>query len=300
MGIVAHFAPASAAHRQVFLLGGQSNMVGFGTSSAPVAQPYVAPLPEVRYYYGPPGADQPANLWVDLSPATGGGFGPELSFGNTLHQTDPGSNYALIKHARGGSNVSVDWNPTVENNVYADFRTVVDGALQALTDAGDTYEIVGMLWTQGIRDGKDFRNSTQYQTDLERLIADIRLRYQSDLPVFISRLSINMTSANPIGNPPGGRGNEDVDLGLPAIRLGQENVALNDPLAYLIDTDSFSSDTIHFNSSGLIDLGMAFAESYFTNVAVPEPSSASIVAALVLSFAGGLSLRRRATRQRVS
>ncbi len=275
-------SPTFAAHRQVFLLGGQSNMLGFGDAGHPFARPFTDPLPEVDLYFGNAGSlSLTPNQWIALAPGAGTQFGPELSFGHSLQEVDPGGNYALIKHSRGGSNVQFDWNPTVSDNVYSVFRTTVDTALQELTDRGDTYEIVGMLWTQGIRDGKDGRVASQYQTDLERLIADVRSNYRSDLPVFISRLSINMTSA---GAPPPVGGRNPRLGGLGEIRLGQENVALNDPLAFLIDTDTFGTDPTHFNASGLIDLGKAFADSYFTNVAVPEPSTLLLMIAPVISL----------------
>ncbi len=152
---------ASAEHRQVFLLGGQSNMEAGGNPY--LFPPLAVPLPEVRLYYTSSliTASVPQDTWVDLQSRTGNnGFGPELPFGHALNNTDPGGNYALIKRARGGSDVYEDWNPEVDNNVYADFRNTVDAALQALSDAGDTYEIVGMLWTQGIRDGREGRNAT--------------------------------------------------------------------------------------------------------------------------------------------
>ena len=273
---------ASAAHLQVFLLGGQSNMVGFANAGLPPAQPFADPLPEVKLYFGNVSTGLTPNTWIPLAPGAGTEFGPELAFGHTLHQLDPGNNYALIKYARNGSNVSLDWNPTVANNVYADFRTTVDAALQKLTDSGDTFEIAGMLWTQGIRDGKDGSGSSAYQTNLERLISDVRLNYRSDLPVFISRLSINMTSA---GVPSAGGGRRDDLGGLARIRLGQENVVANDPLAFLIDTDEFGTDPTHFNTSGQVDLGKAFAESYFTNIVVPEPST-GVLAFTALAILG--------------
>ncbi len=271
LALSVHVSSTVAVHRQVFLLGGQSNMLGFGDAGLPPARPFADPLPEVSLYFSNAASlSLTPNQWIALAPGAGTQFGPELSFGHTLHQNDPGGNYALIKHSRGGSNVHADWNPNVSDNVYSVFRSTVDTALQELADRGDTYEIVGMLWTQGIRDGKDGRVASEYQTDLERLIADVRLNYRSDLPVFISRLSINMTSA---GEPPPSGGRNQQLGGLGEIRLGQENVALNDPLAYLIDTDPFGTDPTHFNASGLVDLGKAFADSYFTNVAVPEPST---------------------------
>lgn len=74
-----------------------------------------------------------------------------------------------------------------------------------------------------------------------------------------------------------------------------ESVVDNDPLAFLIDTDDFGvDDPSHFNTSGYIDLGKALAESYFTNVAVPEQSASGT--AIVLLLACG-ALRYRCTHR---
>ncbi len=151
-----------------------------------------------------------------------------------------------------------------------------------------------MLWTQGINDGKDARSATEYQEDLEDLISDVRLNYGAEIPVFISRLSINMLAASdgaPVGCRIGRNTPECPDdpalpgYGLNGIRTGQEGVAEDDPLAFLIDTDTFGSDRIHFNTDGLISVGDAFAESYFQNVVVPEPSTVTIGLVLLVSAA---------------
>ncbi len=281
-------ASVCAEHRQVFLLGGQSNMVGTGTHIP--EPPLSVPLPDVRLYFGSPEGSYvlPQNTWLDLQAGAGNIFGPELPFGHSLNATDPDGHYALIKYSRGGSDVYEDWNPDISDNLYTQFRSTVDAALQALTDAGDTYQIVGMLWTQGIRDGREGRNATQYQADLENLIADVRSNYGADLPVFISRLSINMTTASVAADGytvPSCRVGRDTPTcpadpalpgyGLNGIRTGQEAVVANDPLTFLIDTDAFevANDSAHFTTEGQLALGEAFAASYFRNVAVPEPSS---------------------------
>ncbi len=303
--LLACIGPASAEHREVILLGGQSNMVGGGDiNRIPASDPLRSPLEDVLFYYRPQGggAVLPANSWVDLQVGGSGGslFGPELSFGHALNRLDPGGNYALIKYAQNGTDVHTNWNPEVSDNVYSVFRETVASALQALIDAGDTYEIVGMLWTQGIRDGKDARSASQYQEDLEDLISDVRLNYGSDIPVFISRLSVDMVAAN-VGAPGECRVDRNTPVcpddptlpnyGLTGIRMGQEGVAADDPLAYLIDTDAFEVVGSHFTTNGSIALGEAFATSYYQNVVVPEPSAAMLCVS-ILGF-GALWRHRR-------
>ncbi len=288
---------ADAVHRQVFLLGGQSNMVGLGSLPGHPSTTHIPnPLPEVRLYYNEPDTTPkpyPKNVWNDLAPGAGSEFGPEWSFGAALHATDPTGNYALIKYSRGGSDVYQDWNPDLSDNMYEGFQETVGAALQALTDAGDTYEIVGMLWTQGIRDGREGRTATQYQADLEYMIADVRSHYGADMPFFLSRLHFEMYAASSAvdgaiipscrigrGTPVCPADPASPGYGLNGIRTGQEAVAANDPLVFMIDTDAMESDNSHFTSSGLVDVGEAFAASYFANVVVPEPGTLGLACLL--------------------
>ena len=259
-------APAHADHIKVFLLGGQSNMDGRAPASGLPTSPVnlQQPQDDVLFYEG--------GSLRTLRPDSGQDFGPEVTFGRTIADTFPAESFGLIKYGVGGTDLNNDWDPAT-GTTYTSFRNTVSNGLTALTNAGHTYEIVGMLWTQGERDAKTGRTTAQYEADLNEFIADIRTRYGTDLPFFISRLSSGQTnmSASQLG----------------AIRPAQENVAANDPHAYLIDTDGFGikSDNLHFDADGQIALGEAFAQSYVSSV--PEPTS------IALMGLGGLALMRR-------
>jgi hypothetical protein len=82
---------------------------------------------------------------------------------------------------------------------------VADG-LAALTTAGHTYEIIGMLWTQGERDARIGRTTAEYEADLIEFIADIRTRYGANLPFFLNRLSTGQTDIPDITEGPGRAG----------------------------------------------------------------------------------------------
>jgi hypothetical protein len=233
-------ATAHAGHIQVFLLGGQSNMVGQGM---PIDLPTLlqGPHADILFY------SNLTNSLVSLQP--GNKFGPEITFGRDMADADPAQSFGLVKHAKGGTSLVTDWKPDIDDNVYADFRTTVANGLAAMLNAGHTTEIVGMLWTQGERDARLGQTTSQYETNLNAFIADIRSNYGPALPFYISQLSILQT-------------NISADQ-LAAIRQAQANVADDDPNAYLIDTDSFGmkTDNLHFNSDGQISLGSAFAGS---------------------------------------
>ena len=131
---------AHAAHYQIFLLGGQSNMFGNGSKTSQLPVGLQAPQDDVLLYYG--------TNFTTLRPGSGSSFGPELSFGRTITDALPHENFYFIKHAQGGTSLWEQWNLS-NGSTYNAFKTIVDFGLDALTRRGHTYEIVGILWTQG-------------------------------------------------------------------------------------------------------------------------------------------------------
>lgn len=257
-----------ADHVKVFLLGGQSNMDGRGDSDE-LPQGLRSPQNDVLFYYR-----SNASL-TTLRPGSGSDFGPEVQFGRTIADEFSTDNFALIKHAVGGTNLHTDWDPA-NGETYSAFQDTVKDGLEALTDAGHTYEIVGMLWTQGERDGKDGRTTAQYEADLNDFIGDIRTNYGEDLPFFLSRLSSGQTDIR-------------ADR-LAQIRAAQNNVAAGDSKTYLIDTDGFKlkDDNLHFDAAGQLELGEAFGDAYIDAAHTPEPTSM-----LVFGVAGAMLMTRR-------
>jgi len=229
-----------AATVSVFLLGGQSNMDGRG-DEAGLPVELQNPQADVLFYHG--------SALTTLRPGSGTDFGPEVSFGRSVADTFPSEMFCLIKHAQGGTDLHSDWDPT-SGSVYTAFRNTVTAGLAALTSSGHTYEVVGMLWTQGERDAKDDRTTAQYQADLNEFIADVRSRYGPELPFFLSRLSSGQTSIS--------------SSRLGEIRAAQENVAAADARAWLINTDDIGveADNLHFNAAGQIALGERFSAAY--------------------------------------
>ncbi|MEM9346888.1 MAG: sialate O-acetylesterase [Planctomycetota bacterium] len=257
--------PVSAGHKKVFLLGGQSNMDGRGATSGLPPALQGSQTDVLLYEDGSLGSLQP----------NGAQFGPEITFGRALADANPSDSFVLIKYAVGGTDLHGDWDPSggLEYNAFA--STVTNG-LAALADAGHSYEIAGMLWTQGENDARD-GEAGAYEANLANFIASIRGSYGADLPFFLSRLSSGQTDL-PIDQ-------------LALVRTAQDNVAAADASAFLIDTESFSlkNDELHFDSDGQIALGEAFAEAYLNSI--PEPSS------LALLGIGGVFLAGRRKNQ---
>jgi len=239
---------AHAEHYKVFILGGQSNMYGADSKTSALPSALQQRQEDVLLYSG--------SEFSRLKPGSGRSFGPEVTFGRTIADALPHEHFYLIKHADGGTSLWNEWNLT-DGRSYNRLRHVVDLGLDALTKAGHTYEIAGILWTQGERDAWNLRTTAQYEADLQAFIADLRSRYGKDVPFFFSRLS-PLQTARPIE----------------AVRRAQEYVADADPKAHLIDTDAMEMqrDNLHFTGQGYIDLGLAYAQAYLNTLSNPRPS----------------------------
>ncbi len=228
---------------KVFLLGGQSNMMGSNTEISDLPPELQVPQTDILFFYG-------TGSLMYLQPGSGSAsaYGPEITFGRTVADTFSNESFALIKHAESATNLKYDWDPATGSS-YSAFRNVVADGLSALTDAGYIVEIVGMLWTQGERDVREGYEAS-YEANLQQFIADIRSRYGENLPFFISQLSSQQT------NLPASE--------LALIRQAQANVASADANSHLIVTDTFEmgADNLHFSSAGQIALGQGFADAY--------------------------------------
>ncbi len=165
---------AHADHVKVILLGGQSNMYGNSCLTSELPAVLQAPQADVLYY--------PGSL-TTLSPSYGGEFGPEVTFGRSIADEFPSETFCLIKYATNGSSLLVSWNPDTGGS-YTGFRNRVQSGLAALTAAGHTYEIAGMLWTQGEAEASNGTTTPVYQSALNEFIADVRTRYGPNLPEF--------------------------------------------------------------------------------------------------------------------
>jgi hypothetical protein len=278
-------APAFAAVK-VFLLAGQSNMVGFG-DSAGLSAPYNAVQNNVNFW------SNGTNSWVPLQPGvtrTGDPlyFGPEVSFGRTIKNLNPNDSIYLVKYAMGSTNLAVNWNPNGTGANYNTFKTVVSNALKKLTNAGLSPTIAGMAWMQGEADVTD-TYAPHYADNLTNFIDAVRNDFSTpDMPFVLGRISQHYWG------PPA-----DQDL----VRLAQSTVPGQMDGVSWVNTDDLGLWTSgtwagHFNTQGQIDLGVRFAN------AIPEPSTLVMVGAGLLTLAavrfrwkrcrGGLSGKKEA------
>lgn len=214
---------------KVFILAGQSNMVGHGKASELPAE-LKARQEMVRITLNGKG-------WAALAPRNEDSpAGLEYSFGQEmsakLHEP-----IGIIKQAIGGTSLANDWNPEDPKSLYANLLAKVAAARQ-----GRPVEIVGMCWMQGERDSKQQEWADAYGENLAKFIRRARKDFASPNMVFIA-----------------GRVNPPYPFAK-TVRLAQEKCPL--PGYAFVDCDKLSKippGELHYDTKGLVDLGRSFA-----------------------------------------
>lgn len=277
-GVVTTCVAVEAEPIKLFVLGGQSNMMGAGEEADLPTEPVdlSGVQSDVWYDYELGGTRDGTPItsegWELLRPGVRGDqFGPEITFGRRIadHHTD--HQVALVKVAYNGTDLAFDWHPDADDGLllYEKMTGRVQAAVDRLTDDGHSVEVAGFLWMQGERDSAISQEVAEaYEANLERLIDRVRTDFEApQLPFLIGQISPR--------TPPSQHQYRDI------VRQGQANVADADALAKLVTTDHLSirDDMLHFDSQGHMDLGDGFADAY---LALPEPGSAAVGISLTM------------------
>ena len=239
------FAVLSAAEINVVLVAGQSNAAGRADAAGLTAEPVDA---AVEYFYtvtAAGGAEfDSGNGFVSLAP-TNGTFGPEYGLVRTLKNDHGLTNIAVIKRARGGTNLFEDW--VSGGTMYDPFITDCTTALSQITARGDTFRIVGLAWHQGERDAVVGRSRVQYQADLHTFLGNIRSDLHEAFP---------------------GAGFENLKVAIgevaskPEIGGAQQIVSDLDGGASFVGTGDLNLfDGLHFDAPGQLVMGERLADA---------------------------------------
>lgn len=287
---------ARATDYQLYYLGGQSNMDGYGQAKD-LDSRTAKPVDGVMIFHGNMAEDggpvDGRGLWSPLQVGHGVGFssdgrrntysdrfGVELTFARKLKELDPAAKIAIIKYSRGGTSIEAGtpeaarfgcWEPDFNQpgnrfgnvNQYDHFLATLNGALAARDIDGDGTEDqlipTGIVWMQGESDAGDEAVARKYQANLKRLMDLIRAALRrDDLPVVIGRISDsgNDKYENEAAN---GKVWNFGDV----VRQAQADFVSADAAAALVtSTDNYAyCDPWHYDSAGYIDLGARFAEA---------------------------------------
>jgi hypothetical protein len=240
---------------RVYLLAGQSNMVGVGLN-AQLPSDLQSAQSDVEVYAA--GQLDPCNSdrWLDLQPGLGFNkycFGPEITFGRRMADAKPGE-VVLVKYSVGGTNLWHDWRApdAVEPNggpQYVVFMNTVTDALATMGLNCSPY-VAGMIWMQGESDSSDLEAALAYEQNLTNFIDSVRSDIGvPDMPFVIGQIS------NQYGYAYGH-----------LVQAGQQTVSQTLPNTALVLTDdlTLNADRIHYDATGQMALGYRFAEEFIS------------------------------------
>jgi len=235
---------------QIYIMAGQSNMVGSGDTIDLPTEPFDYTQPQqIPFSYDLDfGADQSQGFEFLRPGVMSGSFGSELSFGQRIDEATQAP-IGIIKVASPGTSLAHVWNPDApipDRAMYPRLISQVSSSLSQLGIPGIHYEIAGFLWTQGESDTND-ESAPSYHDNLVNFIQHVRTDLNTpELPFYISRLNQDTNYKN--------RG---------VIREAQSNVAQADTFVTAVDTDNLELkfDQIHYTSAGQLGLGHAFADA---------------------------------------
>ncbi|MEE9310302.1 MAG: sialate O-acetylesterase [Cocleimonas sp.] len=238
------FSSSIQAKELVFVLAGQSNMVGQGKASE-LAPAYRRAPRNVEYYYN--GYKAPLNRFQH--------FGPEIGFAHEISRQFPHDTIKLIKFAVGGTSLFA-WDPLWDATKANSTRNISAGPLFKkliktvnIQFDGSNSELAGILWMQGETDAKYLPAAQQYAGNLNRFVTALRSALHSPNTPFI------MGSINPPLN---------LFPSTPIVQRAQKVSASRIRNLRLIRTDDLSkrNDHLHYNTSGQLELGKRFARAY--------------------------------------
>ncbi|MEQ8790956.1 MAG: sialate O-acetylesterase [Pirellulaceae bacterium] len=254
LAIAAHGRAQEKKPLKVFLLAGQSNMVG--SAKADELPEALRKTPPNVQFAGRDGRLGPPRLE--------GRLGPEISFAHAMAKAFPDEQIVIIKYARGGTS-ALAWSPewtkegakiTQNENVGPLFDHLME-TLDRVKRRHDV-EVVAMLWAQGGRDARFEKAAAQYEQNLKKIIEAARKQVgKPELPFILAR-TVDVPKT----------GFPHVDQ----VRQAQERIANQDPHAVMILTDDLSQlrDNIHFDTKGQIEQGERFAQALLEMLGDPS------------------------------
>ena len=196
--LVLHLPPtdirATEKPIKVFLLAGQSNMVGWGDSlklSADLRKGDDRVLMFENDKWQPLRPFKKASKNQEKFGMTEFSFGPEIAFAHEMAKAWPDETIGIVKFSIGGTSILTwkpDWSKEDADRVGQGGRgSLYKKLMEKVDQAGKArdIEIVGFLWLQGGRDMKSVPVAKEYLDNLKSLVAAVRkLTGVPNLPFF--------------------------------------------------------------------------------------------------------------------
>lgn len=279
LALLLHALASAADTRDLILVAGQSNAVGYDAYAEELPADPQDAATMFWWRVGDPPPDEfdgtSARQWTTLqfqprTPAmegdaakkTGrqygnfnkkskGGFGPEIGMVRSL-ATKESRPLAVIKTAFSGTSVAADWNVGLPGQADACYRAMIDETKTALAAAktkGTTLRPRAFVWVQGESDA-NAKDAPAYAANLTAMLK--ALRTELDAPDLILLLGVNTRFGN--GKNPF----------MPKVVDAQKEVAAALPRARYVDTagaETLPPSHTHFTAAGTLEIGRRYAEA---------------------------------------
>ncbi len=241
-------ADASTQTREslVFILSGQSNMVGQG-NTADLDETLRTMPSNVLYFLDGERADFAANER----------FGPEVTFAHELSRALPDTSIVLLKYAVGGTSL-LAWAPewTAESARVTQnegrgplYEQLLEMVATVRPRLGQGARMAGVLWMQGERDARFPPAGAAYAANLEMFVRRLREDLGApELPFLFGQV-----------DPPPDRYPATAD-----VRDAQASAPGRIPASRMVSTAELSKhdDRLHYDTEGQLSLGRRFARAY--------------------------------------
>jgi len=216
----------------VYLLLGQSNMVGMRSDASKLPSELQKNQPNALFYKN--------NKWVSIAPGVteDKGFGPEISFSKKMSEH---GKIGIIKISAGNTTLENEWNSDNNGELYLKTLSVIREA-----EKTQKIQIQGVLWMQGESDGSTKEKAEEYKHRLESLIVNLKKETSNqNLAFSVCRIT------SPIDQFPF----------TPIVRKAQETVSIDGYSWFDCDSLSKGPDNLHYDTDGIVKLGELFYES---------------------------------------
>ena len=245
----------------IFLLSGQSNMVGSG---------YSADLPNTDDYKSYRKHLKNVSIWNVKEKSwqplqLGKRFGPEIGFAHALSSSHPGKHIGLVKYAAGGTSMD-KWAPG--GKLYTRLMTASQDATRNAPDA----KLAAMLWHQGESDSDTKEVAEAYHGKMIQFVESVRKDTNNPNLLFI------LGQINPAKSYCGRPRFLHADIVKKAqtelkvantvmiktddCEMNPYHAGLNCPKEAQIPKNE---DNIHYSGKGQIKMGRRFAKAYLEN-----------------------------------
>ena len=226
--------PVLQAKERIYLLAGQSNMMGRGrTYELPPS--YKTTPANVQFYYQ--GRLKPL--------AHTAYFGPEVTFAHAVARAFPQDKHILIKVAATGSSIK-QWQRG-QPLYYSLIRQLQLALPEYFAKAKPPVEAI--IWMQGEQDARKLADAHNYKTQVQQFISHLRTDIAAPKSLLV------MGRVNPTS---------PLFKMLAIVQAGQAQLARTLPHTLLVNTEGLGTlhDHIHYSAQGQMELGRRMAQAY--------------------------------------